>query len=102
MARTLGHPETGAELLVRDVRPDAKNRVTLGKALAGLGDDVHFDVYRNAEGQIILDPRVSVPASEAWLYRDPEALAAVRRGIREAGEGKAKKLRSFAKHAKSA
>lgn len=102
MSRTLEHPEAGIELLARDVRPDAKRRVTLGKALADLGEGIRFDVYRNSSGQIILDPQVSIPAAEAWLYHNPAALAAVRRGIQEAGEGKTRKLRSFAKHAKSA
>lgn len=102
MSRALERPEAGIELVARDVRPDAKNRVTLGKALVALGDDVRFDVYRNANGQIILDPQVSIPAAEAWLYRSPVALDAVRRGLQEAGEGKAKKIRSFAKHAAKA
>lgn len=92
-------PSGGTELLARDVRPDAKKRVTLGKALADLGEDVHFNVYRNAIGQIILDPQVSIPATEAWLYRNPKALAAVRRGLEEAREGKATPAGSFAKYA---
>lgn len=85
-------------LIARDVRPDAKKRVTLGKALIDLGEDVRFDVYRNESGQIVLDPQVSVPASEAWLYRNPEALAAVRRGLQESAEGKTVSLGSFAQY----
>jgi hypothetical protein len=75
-------------LIARDVRPDAKKRVTLGKALAAFTEDVRFDVYRTDSGQIVLDPQVSVPASEAWLYRNPKAIAAVRRGLQEAAEGR--------------
>jgi hypothetical protein len=86
-------------LIARDVRPDAKKRVTLGKALAGLDEEVRFDVYRNETGQIVLDPQISVPASEAWLYRNPEALAAVRRGLQEAAEGKTIFLGSFKSYA---
>ena len=97
--RSLQHPAGGSELLARDVRPDAKKRVTLGNALADLGDDVHFDIYRNAIGQIILDPQVSIPVAEAWLYRNPKAIEAVRRGLDEVGRGKAKKIGSFAKYA---
>jgi hypothetical protein len=41
----------------------------------------------------------SIPTSEAWLYRDPEALASVRRGLQEAAEGKTIFLGSFARHA---
>jgi hypothetical protein len=87
------------ELIARDVRPDSKRRLTLGKALAGLEEDVRFDVYRRSNGQIVLDPQVSIPASEAWLYRNPEALAMVRRGLREAAEGKAVYVGSFAEFA---
>ena len=39
------------------------------------------------------------PASEAWLYQNPEALADVRRGLQEAAEGKAVVSESFAKYA---
>jgi hypothetical protein len=94
-----GKDEGGLVLIARDIRPDAKKRVTLGKALAGLEEDVRFDVYRKENGQILLDPQISVPASEAWLYRNPGALAAVRRGIQEAAEGKAVSAGSFASYA---
>lgn len=86
-------------LIARDIRPDAKKRVTLGKALTGLEEDVRFDVYRKENGQILLDPQISVPASEAWLYRNPEALAAVQRGIQQAAEGKTVSAGSFASYA---
>ena len=74
MARTEEQQEL--ELIARDVRPDSKRRVTLGRALAELDEDVRFDVYRKPNGQILLDPQVSVPPSEAWPYRNPEAPAA--------------------------
>ncbi len=86
------------ELVDRELKPDTKKRLSLGKALAGLDPDVRFDVYRNDAGQLVLDPRVSIPAREAWLFRNPEALAAVRRGLDEARRGKTKALGSFEKH----
>ena len=85
--------------MVREARPDAKRRVTLGKALDGYPDGVEFAVYRNDKGQIILDPMVRVPAREAWLYANPEALAAVRRGLDEAARGESAAVGSFAPHA---
>lgn len=87
------------ELIAQDVRPDTKRRLTLGKALEGLDGDVRFDVYRRPNGQIVLDPRVSIPASEAWLDRNPAALSAVRKGLQEAAEGKAVAIGSFAEYA---
>jgi hypothetical protein len=99
MAKTKIREKASLTLIARDVRPDAKKRVTLGKALAGLDEEVRFDVYRNETGQIVLDPQVSVPASEAWLYRNPQALAVVRRGLQEAAEGRTISLGSFASYA---
>jgi hypothetical protein len=43
--------------------------------------------------------RLSIPASESWLYRNPGALAAVRRGLQEATEGKSVYVGSFAHYA---
>lgn len=88
------------ELVERELKPDTKKRLSLGRALAGLDPDVRFDVYRNESGQLILDPRVSIPAREAWLFRNPEALAAVRGGLDEAAREKTRRLGSFAKYAK--
>jgi hypothetical protein len=42
---------------------------------------------------------VSVPAHELWLYRNPEALKIVVRGLKEARGGELKDLGSFAKFA---
>jgi hypothetical protein len=51
-------------------------------------EDIRLDSHRQPDGQIVLDPQVSIPASEAWLYRNPEALASVRRGLQDLAEGK--------------
>lgn len=85
-------------LIARDVRPDSRKRVALGRALDDLGD-ASFNVYKDDEGRIILEPHVSIPASEAWLFRNEKALDSVRRGLEEAAGGKAKAIRSFAKFA---
>ncbi len=73
-----------------NVKPDAKNRIVLSKAC--LAEDVTYHIYCNEIGQIILDPQVSIPASEAWLYRTPEAREAVATGLKEAAEGKISKV----------
>ncbi|MEO8378203.1 MAG: hypothetical protein ABI779_00940 [Acidobacteriota bacterium] len=83
-------------LVARDVRPDSRKRVALGRALDDLGD-ASFNVYQDGEGRIILEPHVSIPASEAWLFRNKKAIGSVRRGLEEAAEGKAKAGGSFAK-----
>ncbi len=69
-----------------EARVDRKHRVSLGKML---GDQVtSFRVYRNAHGQIILDPMVLVPAHDAWLFKNKRASALVQRGLEDAKRGR--------------
>jgi len=68
-----------------ETRVDTKQRVSLGKVLGG--QVTSFRVYRNAHGQIILDPRVSIPAHEAWLFRNQRAARLVQRGLEDAKRG---------------
>ena len=77
-------------VIADSVKPDAKKRVVLPKVLNEPG--VTYRVYSNSIGQIILDPQVSIPASELWLYKNPEALASFKRGLEEAAEGKFSKI----------
>jgi hypothetical protein len=74
-----------------NVKPDAKKRIAITKA--SLADEVTYHVYCNEIGQIILDPQISVPASEIWLYNDPEARGAVASGLKEASQGKISRVK---------
>ena len=76
--------------LAVDVKPDAKKRIVLSKA--PIADGVTYHIYCNEIGQIILDPHVSIPASEVWLYQNKEALESVYAGLRDAAEGKVTKI----------
>jgi len=89
---------SGYRLLARDVRPDSRKRVALGRALDDIGD-ASFNVYKDDEGRIILEPHISIPASEAWLFRNQKAIDSVRRGLEEAAGGKTKRGTSFAQFA---
>ncbi len=73
-----------------DVKPDAKKRIVLSKA--PLSEGVKYHIYCNEIGQIVLDPHISIPASEVWLFKNKEALEAVEAGIIEATEGKVSKI----------
>jgi len=86
------------ELVTEFAQPDAKKRVSLGSALSGA---TAYNIYRNPLGQLILDPVKTVPASEMWLYENPQALASVKQGLKESAEGKSVYRGSFAKHAKA-
>ena len=82
-----------------EARVDSKNRVTLGKS--GGMKVTSYKIYRNSLGQYILDPQVTIPAHEAWLYQNPKALAAMKKGLEEARTGKLVKApEDFSKHAK--
>jgi len=41
---------------------------------------------------VSFDPQVLIPASEAWLFRNPKALASVKRGLADAAEGRISKI----------
>ncbi len=82
---------------VAQVRPDAKGRVTLSKLADGISS---FNVSKDEDGRLLLEPMVEIPAREKWLYGNPEALRSVHRGLADASAGKTKSLGSFAKFAK--
>jgi hypothetical protein len=55
----------------------------------GLGRLIKFKarlyrVYENTLGQIILDPMETIPAHEAWLFKNKKAHASVLTGLDEA------------------
>jgi hypothetical protein len=72
------------------VKPDSKKRVVLPSFL--VREDIIYHIYSNSLGQIVLDPQATVPASEAWLFKNPDAIAAVRQGLADAAQGKVSKV----------
>jgi hypothetical protein len=69
-------------MLARHV--DSKGRIALDRTYAGST----MLVEHRDDGTIVLRPAVTVPAPEAWLWNNPEALAAVRAGLDEARQGR--------------
>jgi hypothetical protein len=90
--------DDGRVLVARDVRPDSRHRISLGAALADL-EDVTFDVYRDRRGRIILEPQISIPASEAWLFRNKAARDSVARGLSQLAADTSEVIGSFAEYA---
>ena len=72
------------------VKPDAKKRILLHRLQ--IQEGITYHVYSNSIGQIVLDPQVTIPASEAWLFSNPDALASVKRGLSDAANGKMSKV----------
>ena len=73
-----------------NVKPDSKKRVVLPNFL--VKKDIIYHIYSNSMGQIVLDPQVTIPASEAWLFNNPAAIAAIQQGLAEAAQGKVSKV----------
>ena len=82
--------DTNLTMVAASVKPDTKKRVVLPKALVEEG--VTYHIYTNKFGQIVLDPQVTIPASELWLFNNPVALASVKRGLADAAQGKVSKV----------
>ena len=89
---------------------DARKRVSLSKAVSTLNGKLskkskskdesclRFTIDMNDAGQILLTPH-AVHSEESWLYKNPKALASVRRGLRQLAGGKRYNLGSFVQYA---
>ncbi len=84
--------------VAENVKPDAKRRVLLPKILVSKG--VMFHIYTTRTGEIIFKPQVTIPASEAWLFKDRNTLALLDKSMIESAKGRVTKRGSFAKYAK--
>ncbi|MGE0266820.1 MAG: hypothetical protein AB7S78_00010 [Candidatus Omnitrophota bacterium] len=72
---------------IAEVKVDSKNRITLGKG-GKLTKAKIYKLYLNDIGQIILDPQVTIPAHEQWLFKNKKAKKMVQSGLDEAKEGR--------------
>lgn len=80
------------------VHLDTKKRVSLGKLLEG--KDVNtFEATTLPTGEIVLTPMAVVP--EHWIYKNPDALASLKRGIEEAAAGRVRPLSDIRKDLKA-
>ena len=68
---------------------DDRNRLTLGELLKG---SKRVRLYKNKRGEVLVQPVVEIPASELWLFQDKEALENVKKGVKDAAEGRISKL----------
>lgn len=90
-------PAEGPFKIIRtDIRSDGRGRVTIGQDVIG---DTQYRALVNEIGQIILDPIVTVPVREFWLFKNQQALASVVRGVQQAQKGELKAFPSFAAYA---
>ena len=78
------------------LRPDSKGRITLGKLAEGVSS---FRAQQMEDGSIVLHPYAEIPAREHWIFKNPEALASLKRGLADAAAGRVHDLGDFSKYA---
>jgi hypothetical protein len=95
----MGKRNGGASMLadgnfavIGETRTDSKKRVVLRGDISK-----HYMAYVNDAGQILLDPIEMIP-TRSIKSLDAKTLASIRRGIKQAKEGKIVKMPSLAKH----
>jgi len=81
---------------IAETKLDSKNRVTLGKLPMKAH---HYKIFVNQAGQIVLDPQLSIPAADMWLFKNKKALASVVGGMADAKARRiAKSKEDFSKY----
>ncbi|MDD5313009.1 MAG: hypothetical protein PHO26_08250 [Dehalococcoidia bacterium] len=92
--------DSAFEKIADSVKPDSKKRVVLQHIQ--IHEGVTYHIYTNSTGQIVLDPQVTIPASELWVFEDKEILASIDRGMADSVNGRIVDRGSFAKYVKNA
>ena len=77
-------------------RPDSKGRITLGKLAEGISS---FRLIEQNGDKLVFEAMKEVPAREAWLYKNPEALKAVLEGLADVKAGRVYDLGDFTQYA---
>lgn len=72
------------------VQLDNKYRICLGSLLSKEERNhlSSFRIYRQEDGKIVLDPLIEIPTRDHWIYKNPDALSSLLRGIEDAKKGR--------------
>lgn len=76
-------------------KPDPQGRINIGREHA----NELFAIEKQPNGDIVLHPVAVIHKREAWLFENPEALAAVREGLAQSAAGETENLGTFAEFA---
>jgi len=98
--------EMKEKFIAIDTRPlDSKHRITLGgrlhKLLTSKMKIDSYKVFVGENGDILLRPAVFIPSNEAWVYQNPAVIGKIRKGLKEAAEGKTEKVHDLEKFLKN-
>lgn len=74
------------------VRPDAEGCTPIDSLAYGISS---FKIIYE-HGCIILEPQIKIPVREKWLFENKTALALIRDGLKDEGEGQVGSKGSFA------
>jgi hypothetical protein len=85
--------EGNFEYLGKEVEPDDRKRLALATALPTKAERLRYRVFRNDQGQILLDPVKSVPAYQAWIYENPKIIQSIQAGIKSIEAGRTKRVK---------
>ena len=80
------------------VRPDDKRRIHLPKSVVKEG--IAYQIWANSDGEIVLEPQVTIPAPESWVFENKEILASLDKAMFESMNGQVVNRGSFAKYVK--
>jgi hypothetical protein len=75
--------EEGRGIAMTTKLVDSKGRLALGSRFAGCMVIVNDD----NPNQIVIRPAVAIPADQAWLFQNQQAMDLVRKGLEEARAG---------------
>jgi uncharacterized protein YyaL (SSP411 family) len=78
------------------VRPDAKGRIALGALAKGISS---YRVHKEEGGRLVLEPFTEIPLREQWRYKNPQALEAVKQGLKDSAAGRIYDLGDFTQYA---
>lgn len=85
---------------IETAQVDSNGKLTLGLPFRQeAAIEQNYRILVNDAGQILLDPFTNIPEQELWLWKNPEALASLERGLQQAASGDVYDLGSFAEYA---
>jgi len=75
---------------ITEVTADERSRIAFGRL--GVHRDDRYAVSTNDDGEILLTPIVSIPKRELIIWKNPDLMASIQRGLLDAAEGRTREL----------